>query len=171
MPEIPPPPPDADLKGRKPQPARPGSPVRAVIVGLVLDLGGSVILNLLLTALYAAWLQATGLSTEEIDEAMRHIPPDSWAAIAGVVLGAGLDVLSGFVCARIVQRNEYRIGGVLAAISAACTLLLDDAGDAMQDITLLLSLCTAACTLLGVKYGRELNVKMKAAAAAAAKVT
>jgi ABC-type Fe3+ transport system permease subunit len=153
-------PPEAD---RPPQPLRPGSPVRAVTVALVLDLGGSLVLNLLLTVLYAAWLQARGLSGDEIDEAMRHIPPDSWAAIAGVMLGACLDVLSGFVCARIVQRDEWRVGGVLAGLSGLCTLLFNDAGDAAQDLTVLLSLCTVACTLLGVKYGRELNRRIKSA--------
>jgi len=153
-------PPEAD---RPPRPLRPGSPVRAVTIALVLDLGGSLALNLLLTVLYAAWLQARGLTGTEIDEAMRHIPPDSWAAIAGVLLGACLDVLSGFVCARIVQRDEWRVGGVLAGLSGLCTLLFNDAGEAMEDLTVLLSLCTVACTLLGVKYGHELNRKTKAA--------
>ncbi|HEX4509569.1 MAG TPA: hypothetical protein VH328_05800 [Burkholderiaceae bacterium] len=157
-------PPEAN---RPPQPLRPGSPARAVIVALVLDLGGSLVLNLLLTMLYAGWLQARGLSSAEVEQAMRQIPPDSWAAIAGVLLGACLDVLSGFICARIVQRDEWRVGGILAGLSALCTLVFDNAGDELEDLTVLLSLCTVACTLLGVKYGRELNRRIKAAEQAA----
>lgn len=157
-------PPEADYTPRPPRPrATPGSPLRAVVAGLVIDLGGSVVLNLVLVVLYGLWLQVTGLTSEQIDNAVRHIPPDSWAAIAGVLLGACLDVLSGFVCARIVQRDEWRVGATLAGLSTLCTLLLNDAGDAAEDLTVLLSLCTAACTMLGVKYGRELNLRLKAA--------
>jgi len=98
-----------------------------------------------------------GTSPEQLKAAMDHIPPNSWAAVLGLLLGACLDVFSGFVCARVAQRDEWRVGGTLATISALCTLMLSDGGDAADDLTLLLTLCTAACTLLGVKYGRELN--------------
>jgi hypothetical protein len=41
--------------------------------------------------------------------------------------------------------------------------MLSDAGDAAGgDLTLLLTACTVACTLLGVKYGRELNQRLVA---------
>jgi hypothetical protein len=150
-------PPGTDLDSRPPGPTRPGSPARAVAIGLAVDLGGSVLLNLLLTILYAASLQASGLSHEDIKDALSHIPPDSWIAVTGLLLGACLDVLSGFVCARIVQRDEYRVGAVLATISALCTLLLGGGSDTGDDLIVLLTLCTAACTMLGVKYGFELN--------------
>ena len=162
MSEKPSPPPDADTDGRPPrQPVRTGTPLRAITAGLIVDLGGSLVLNLVLTVLYAVWLQATGLTAEQVDQAMHHIPPDSWAAIAGVLLGACIDVASGFVCARVVQKDEWRVGALLAGISSLCTLLLDDAGDATEDLTVLLSLTTAACTMLGVKYGREMTQRLK----------
>jgi len=150
-------PPPSDVDDRPPRRAPAGSPVRAIVIGLVIDLGGSVVLYLLLTILYAASLQHAGLSPEQLKAAMDHIPSNSWVAVAGLLLGACLDVLSGFVCARLAQRNEWRVGGVLAAISALCTLMLGDAGDSAGELTLLLAACTAACTLLGVKYGREMN--------------
>jgi hypothetical protein len=150
-------PPPSDVDDRPPRRAPVGSPVRAVVIGLVIDLGGSVVLYLLLMILYAASLQHAGMSPEQLKAAMDHIPPNSWAAVLGLLLGACLDVFSGFVCARVAQRDEWRVGGTLATISALCTLMLSDGGDAADDLTLLLTLCTAACTLLGVKYGRELN--------------
>jgi len=150
-------PPGTDLDGRPPGPVRPGSPTRAVVIGLVVDLGGSLAVNLLLTIFYAASLQGVGMSQDEVKYALSHIPSNSWVWISGTLLGAGIDVLSGFVCARIVQRDEWRVGAVLAAISSVCTLLLGDAGDSAEDLTVLLTLCTAACTMLGVKYGREVN--------------
>ena len=79
---------------------------------------------------------------------------------------ACLDVFSGFICARVAQRDEWRVGGTLAGISALCTLMLSDAGDAAGgELTLLLTACTVACTLLGVKYGREMNQRCAEAVA------
>jgi len=154
-------PPPSDVDDRPPRRAPAGSPVRAIVIGLVIDLGGSVVLYLLLMILYAASLQHAGMSPEQLKASMNHIPSNSWAAVLGLLLGACLDVFSGFVCARVAQRDEWRVGGTLAAISAACTLMLSDAGDASAgDLTLLLTACTAACTLLGVKYGRELNHRL-----------
>ena len=154
-------PPPSDVDDRPPRRAPTGSPLRAIVIGLVIDLGGSVVVNLLLMVLYAASLQHAGMSPEQLKASMEHIPSNSWAAVLGLILGACLDVLSGFVCARLAQRNEWRVGGVLAGISALCTLVLSGAGRAGDaaagELTLLYAACTAACTLLGVKYGRELN--------------
>ena len=150
-------PPPSEIDDRPPRRSPGGSPMRAILVGLVVDLGGSVVLYLLLTILYAASLQHAGMSPQQLKAAMDHIPSNSWAAVLGLLLGAGLDVFSGFLCARIAQRDEWRIGGTLALISSLCTLMLSDAGESADDLTLLLTACTAACTLLGVKYGREFN--------------
>ena len=150
-------PPPSDVDDRPPRREPGGSPLRAIVIGLVVDLGGSVVLYLLLTILYAASMQHAGMSPEQLKAAMDHIPSDSWAAVLGLLLGAGLDVFSGFVCARVAQRDEWRVGGALALISSLCTLMLSDAGDSAADLTLLLTACTASCTLLGVKYGREFN--------------
>jgi hypothetical protein len=158
-------PPPSNVEDRPPRRARGGSPLRAIAIGLVIDLGGSIVLYLLLTIVYAASLQHAGMSPEELKATMDHIPSDSWAAVLGLLLGAGLDVLSGFACARVAGRDEWRVGGTLAAISAACTLVLGDTGDSATDLTLLLTACTAACTLLGVKYGRAMNRRSAEAAA------
>jgi hypothetical protein len=165
MPEPPFEPPPSDVDDRPPRRAPAGSPLRAIAIGLVIDLGGSIVLYLLLTIVYAASLQHAGMTPAELKAAMDHIPSDSWAAVAGLLLGACLDVLSGFVCARVAGRDEWRVGGTLAGISAACTLMLSDTGASASDLTLLLTACTAACTLLGVKYGRALNRRPAEAAA------
>ena len=156
-------PPPSDVEDPPPRRAPAGSPLRAIVIGLVIDLGGSVVLYLLLMILYAASLQHAGMSPEQLKSSMDHIPSNSWAAVLGLLLGACLDVFSGFICARVAQRDEWRVGGTLAGISALCTLMLSDAGDAAGgDLTLLLTACTVACTLLGVKYGRELNQRLVA---------
>jgi hypothetical protein len=150
-------PPPSDVDDRPPRRAPSGSPLRAIVVGLVVDLGGSVVLSLLLMIVYAASLQHAGLSPEQLKAAIEHIPSNSWPAVLELVLGSLLDVFSGFVCARIAQRDEWRVGATLAAISTLCAALLGDGGDSTDELTLLRAACTLACTLLGVKYGRESN--------------
>jgi hypothetical protein len=157
-------PPESQVPDRPPQRAPYGSPMRAIVVGLVIDIGGSIMLNLLLMILYAASLQHDGMTPDQLKYAMEHIPSNSWAAVSGTLLGACLDVLSGFVCARIVRRDEWRVGGTLAGISALCTLVISDAGASAVDLTMLLAASTAACTLLGVKYGRDANQRPAVAA-------
>lgn len=148
MPNNPFKPPDADLRKKTP----PGSPVKAVLIGLAVDIGGSTLAGIVLSIVYAATLGNAGLAGDEPSQ----IPSDSGFAIAGTLLGAACSVLGGFVCARIARRDEWRIGGVMAALSALIGLLLGP-GDTPDDLTSLLTLSTLACVMLGVKYGRERN--------------
>ena len=150
-------PPHADVRD---QPPRPGSPLRAILTGLAVDIGGSLLTSVVLTVLYVASLAASGMSQDQVSEAMKHVPPTSAVAIAGTLIGACWSVLGGFVCARIVQRDEYRVGAVMAALSAFLGLLLGGT-DEPADMLALLTLTTFACVLLGVKYGRAVNVRSR----------
>jgi hypothetical protein len=152
-------PPDSDMKNRPSgppgEPPVQGSPLKAVLTGLVVDLGGSTVISIVLSLLYHAQLARSGMSEDQITDAMNHIPPQSMFQIWGILLGALCSVAGGFVCARIVRRDEVRVGAVMAALSGFVSLLLG--GATSDDMTLLLTLCTVACVMLGVKYGREAN--------------
>lgn len=138
------------------QPPRPGSALRAILTGLTVDIGGSLLSSVVLTILYAALLAASGMTEDQVSDAMKNIPPTSIVAILGTVIGACWSVAGGFVCARIVRRDEYRVGGVMGGLSALLGLMLGGA-DEPADMLVLLTLTTLACALLGVKYGRALN--------------
>jgi Ca2+/Na+ antiporter len=146
-------PPDARLRDTPPEA---GSPLRAILAGLAVDLGGSMLAGIALSLFYAASLAGSGLSQAQVDEAMKNVAPTSGVAIVGIVLGALCSVAGGYVCARVARRDEYRIGGVMAALSAFFSLLMGSGGTP-GDLMFLLTLCTIACVLLGVKYGREAN--------------
>jgi uncharacterized membrane protein len=152
MPDNPFKPPRADL--REPSP-RPGSPLRAVLLGLAVDLGGSLACSVLLGTAQVSAFVASGMSQAQATEALRELPPTSTTAILGIVLGALCSVAGGFVCARVARRDEYRLGAVMAALSAGSGLAMG--GDADPEMTVLLTLSTVACVLLGAKYGRALN--------------
>jgi len=145
--------------GKRPAPGDPvdaGSPLRAVLTGLAIDIGGAVVTSVVLSLLYALHLSNGGMTPEQVKAAMNAIPPQSAVAVLDTLLGALCSVAGGYACARIARRDEYRVGAVMAALSALLGLALGDAG-APDDLLLLLALTTAACVLLGVKYGHEHN--------------
>ena len=138
-------PPGAPLKDEQ---TPPGSPVKAVLAGLAIDIGGSLVLGIVLTVSYAVALSSEGMSQQEVANAMADIPTDSWPYIVGI--------LGGYWCARIARRSEYRLAFIMAAISAGFGLVTSwDTYDPVQN--LLLALTTVACVLLGTKYGRAAN--------------
>ena len=149
-------PPETDSTQNPLPPAAPGSPLRAVLMGLAVDIGGTALASFLISAMYALQLHGQGLSESELKEAFDHMPHDSGLYVLGNVLGALMSVAGGYVCARIVRRNEFRTGLVMAASSALVGLLLGAAQEEV-DMMLLLTLTGVACNLLGVKYGAEHN--------------
>ena len=162
MPSNPFQPPETDpAKNLRPVP--PGSPLKAVLWGLAVDLGGTVLLGVVIAALFAMQLHGQGLSDDEIHDAMGHMPHDSALYIAGTLLGALLSVAGGYVCARVARHDEFRIGSVMAATSALVGLLLG-VSDEEADMVALLTLTSVACSLLGVKYGADRNRREQAPA-------
>ena len=128
----------------------------AVLMGMAVDIVGSALVGVVLLAIYALQLQGSGMSEGDMREALKHIPPDSGVAVAGTLLGALMSVFGGYVCARVVRQDEYRVGLVMAAILGLYGLLVDDSGP-IDGLTLLFTVTTVACNMLGVKYGAEHN--------------
>lgn len=146
-------PPDAKLA----DPAgAPGSPVKAVAIGLAVDLGGSIIATLLLAIAYGIVLGALGVSAEEIEAVTTNMPSDSPFFYLATLAGLGFSALGGYVCARIAKRAELRLGAILAAISAGIGLALG--GDPGRlGLLLSLTLLGVAAVLFGAKTGRAKN--------------
>jgi len=85
-----------------------GSPVKAVLAGLAIDLGGSFLVSLFIAA-SAGLLSSGGLDVET-----ARVSP--WVFLAGninVVLAA----VAGYVCARIAKRAELRLTLIMATFS------------------------------------------------------
>ena len=163
MPSNPFQPPETDPAKNPPPAVAPGSPLKAVLWGLAVDLGGSVMLGIVIHVLFAVQLQGQGLSEDEIKDAIGHMPRDSALYIAATLLGALLSVAGGYVCARVARHDEFRIGAVMAATSALVGLLLG-VSDEEADMATLLTLTSVACSLLGVKYGADRNRREQAPA-------
>ena len=157
-------PPETDSTKNPLPPAAPGSPLRAVLVGLAVDIGGSLVVGVTITVIYVAQLHGKGLSETELREAVTHMPHDTALYMAGVLLGLLMSLLGGYACARIVRRGEYRAGVVMTAISALFGLVVG-ANPGIDQMLLLMTVTSVACNLLGVKFGAEHNRRAEAAAA------
>jgi hypothetical protein len=156
-------PPESDPSTRTPE--VPGSPLRAVLTGLTIDIGGSAVLGILLGQVYGWTLSGQELTEAQLNDAAANIPLASAFGVLGLLLGSLMSVLGGFVCARIVLRNEFRAGFAMAGVSVLFGLLVGGGGsDDADQLTGLLILCTVACNLLGVKYGAEYNRRLEAPA-------
>ncbi len=141
----------------------PGTPLRAVLTGLAIDICGTALLGIVLEMIYAIQIGAADMTPDQLNDALENIPPQSGVLIAGHLLGALLSVVAGYACARIVQRNEYRVGAIMAGVGAMFNLwTMPD--DVAVDMLLLLVLSDFACNMLGVKYGAQYNRRREAPA-------
>ncbi len=153
-------PPESEASPERRPPRAPRSPLAAVIAGLAVDIGGSLLVGVVISVMYAAQLQAQGLSDREMVEALKAMPPDSGLYMAGLLLGLALSVAGGYVCARVARRDEWKPGLVMAATATLFGLVID--GGAGDQMMLLVTVTSFACNLLGVKFGADHNRRAEA---------
>jgi hypothetical protein len=131
----------------------PGGPVKAVLVGLAIDVGGSIVLSTVLAITYGVMLARSGMTAEQIAQAIATPEPTSFLSILGYVLGCALSILGGFVCARIARRRDYKLGAILGAISAVLGLAM-----AYGQYSLIENLGLTALTFASVMLGTRLGM-------------
>jgi hypothetical protein len=148
--------------------AKPGSPVKAVLIGALVDTGGTIIAVALVSIAYGIQLGLSGMPPADMAQAFENLPWNSWPSLAGVVMGSLSSVLGGYVCARIVRRQEYRWAGVLSLISVALGFLLGGESGVWQG--LLHVAITVACVMAGA-WLRVRSVRRAYAAAAGARLS
>lgn len=157
-------PPDSGPQGKGAGvPDAPGSVLRAVLTGVSIDVCGAKLLGYLIFALYIQHVATPGMTDEQLIDLLRSTPPSFTLVLAEIVLDSLLSVTAGFACARIVQRDEWRVGAMMGFAALLAGLLLDD-GSAPDDLMLLFVACDFACVMLGVKFGAERNRRIEALA-------
>lgn len=136
--------------------APPGSPYRAVAIGYLVDVGGSLAVSFLLSFAYAVGSLSAGRNAEEIDIALSGSDALSWIYVVEVLAGAAMSVLGGYVCARIARRDDSRPGLLLAALSVGTGILMTGAkGDWARNLWF--GAATVGCVLLGTYLGIRSN--------------
>ncbi len=139
--------------------AQKGSPIKAVVFGFVVDVGGTVAFALLLSIAYGVSLASSGATPEQVTAALQNIPLDSWPAILGMIVGTLFSVLGGYVCARVAKRSEFGLGAILAVLSISFGLW---AGG--NHHSFLWHTAMAVVTFLAVMFGVRIGAARNAAA-------
>ena len=133
-----------------------GSAIKAVVLGLVTDLVGTMVVTLLAAIVYGSYLGATGSSPEEAAASVQGFSYDSPLGLAVAVAGTLFSVLGGFVCARIARHDEYRLGGIMCAISIVLIVLTS--GQLAQAAMLVIpTVATLAAIMIGIHIGVRKN--------------
>ena len=131
-------------------PAGPGSAIKAVVIGLAVDLGATFVLGFLIGV---AGL-ASGIAPEALEA--QSASTDSWLFWAGAAAGLACSVLGGYVCARIARRDEMRPAAALAALAVLAGYFMS--ADLLELGTFLaLSLLTVGAVLYGARLGAARN--------------
>jgi uncharacterized membrane protein YfcA len=118
--------------------------VKAVVYGVLIDVGGSLVAGLALAIAYSVVLAASGAGAEEIERRLSEPDPASWLSLLGFLLGCTASLLGGYVCARVAAVDEMRPVGMVAAVSGVVSLLMGGSAYAFEWDALLALLGMAA---------------------------
>ena len=152
MPDNPFAPPTSEVRDLSP---RPGSPIKGVILGLLVDIGGTVISSMVIGGVFAVFMAQSGMPPEEIFAALSDTRFSSPLFVVSTIAGGGLSVLGGYVCQRIARRSNYRLALVLAGLSTAIGLAMSWSSYSAL-VHALLTLLNVASVLLGTRLaGRQ----------------
>jgi hypothetical protein len=78
-------------------PPPPRSPFLAVLAGLGVDVGGSLVTGIVVAIAYGAVLATRGADAEQIGAALTELDPTSGYFILSAVVGLGFSCLGGYV--------------------------------------------------------------------------
>lgn len=142
-------PPEAPVSDPKGPPPRRGSMVRALVVGTLIEVVGTLIVGLGFGIVYGAILGASGMDQAEAEAALRALDPWSGPGLVASALGAFVSVFAGFAAAALAHRSDYVAVAAMAGISVSLGLLGGGASEESVGAVLGLSAVTVAMVFLG----------------------
>lgn len=146
-------------------PGKPGSAVKAVALGLVVDFGGTFAGVALFGMVYVAAMAASGVASgADVEQVLEQASAEfastaSWTFYVNVLIGLSCSVLGGYVCARIARGRELQLGAVLAAIIAGSGAL-SGSGSYSFGLFLILSLAGIGAVMAGAWLGLGRNRRL-----------
>ena len=137
-------------------PRPPGSPFVAVLVGFVVDVGGTLLAGILFTFVFAILRASQGGSAADVETALADLSSDTGFMVVSGIVGLSFSVLGGYVCARIARRNEYRLAGVQALVTTFVGYALGG-GTLELGYEAALTILSIAAVFAGAARGRRHN--------------
>lgn len=128
----------------------PVRPITGVVVGLLIDLGGTIVVVTLISFIFAIAIASRGATAAEVESALTNPDPASLLGLIHSLAGMSMSYLAGFYCLRISRGTNLRYALILALIVMAVGLAVGLAwGDIDVLLLLGLSALTVGVTLLG----------------------
>lgn len=140
-------------------PPTPGKPYKGLFLGLLVDIGGSMVLGVVLFIAYLALAAPPGVNFETDSAQLSESFRASAFADLGMFFGCLLSVAGGYVCARIAKPSSMRLCWLMAAISCGSGFLLS-----FDDYSIGMNLLLAVATFASVTVGYYLGWRHVAAA-------
>ena len=133
-----------------------GSPVKAVIVGYIIDIIGTMVLGGIFGIFYGVYLASTGMDIEQIDKASQEFEIISPLGLVSLAIGLSCSILGGYMCAKIVNYKELQFAAILAVLVVVTGFLLSgDIYSVAQHIGL------TAVTVCAIFFGAYLHTTQK----------
>lgn len=139
------------------QPRPPGSPWKAIGLGLLTDIGGTMVGITLLYIVYGIMMGSQGMSPEEMEAAAHGQFLESGLATVGTLIGLGFSVAGGYVCARIARRSELMFGAIQGVLSNVLGFALSGTAAPVDDRPFLMAGVTFVAVLAGAVWGQIRN--------------
>lgn len=133
-----------------------GSPTKAILLALAVDIGGTLFVAVLVGVAYGYSLASNGATADQVNAALQNIPLYSWPFIVLTAVGTLFSAFGGYVCARIARHSEYRLGGILSFLSVVTGLLFANAQYSVL-VHAFGSLLTVGAIMFGIWLGVARN--------------
>jgi len=140
----------------KDAPQEAGSPVKAIVLGLLTDIGGTMATSFILSIVFAVIWANQGMSSEQMMALMSDRALGNPFTLVATIFGTVSSYLGGFICARIVRRSEMRYGAILSAISVLVGFALS-IGNSSPARMIGLAILSIVAIMLGTAHGRAIN--------------
>jgi heme/copper-type cytochrome/quinol oxidase subunit 4 len=104
---------------------KPGRPVRAVMVGVLLDITLTLLFDLIRNigaGVYIGFIRGAYGSDATIQEFISSAEPWGIYYNIGVALGIIATIIASYVCARLARKNVYRYASIMITIVIAMTI-------------------------------------------------
>ncbi|MDF3031964.1 MAG: hypothetical protein K0R03_2522 [Moraxellaceae bacterium] len=138
---------------------RKGSRVKAIAIGMLVDLGGTTAASFVLGIVYGIVLAASGMPPERIQEHYAaNYSPFAGIGLCITLVGLGCSVLGGHLCARIVRERELYAATWMAALTAGYSVLLAN-GELSPAVFAAMLALTVAAIFGGAALGRYRNAR------------
>lgn len=91
--------------------------IKAVALGIITDIGGSIVAGIILLAMFAGHVFSEPMSPQELDEALKPITQSGPFLITSLIAGLSFTALGGYVAARVAGKEIYLNAGLVGVFS------------------------------------------------------